>query len=165
MHKYVSLYEDFIIEAYEKDYLAWKRKNVSLRGIKDIYNTDNDGMAKYGSGLYTVPLSNRSMAKEYGKVYFLVNAIPKHPKIVLSVNDAEMFMQDLVSKYCKENGVKRDNWYFSENTTIPIEMEKLGYDGLIIKGREMVNYKPENILYFENENQLHNYYENKYMNK
>jgi hypothetical protein len=38
-------------------------------------------------------------------------------------------------------------------------MQKLGFDGIIIKGREMVNYKPENVLYFSNENQLINYYE------
>ena len=142
-----------------KEYLKWKRKNVSLRGIADRYSEDNSGMAKYGSGLYTAHLSNRSLAKEYGDVYFVVNGIPKHPKIVVSVNEAEMFMQDLVSKYCKENGVKRDNWYFSENTTVADEMIKLGYDGLVIKGREMVNYKPENVLYFENEEQLENYYE------
>jgi hypothetical protein len=39
------------------------------------------------------------------------------------------------------------------------EMIKLGYDGLIIKGREMVNYKPsEDVRYFEDENQLEMYY-------
>jgi hypothetical protein len=40
-------------------------------------------------------------------------------------------------------------------------MIKLGYDGLIIKGREMVNYNPDNnkIKYFETENQLYMYYE------
>lgn len=35
----------------------------------------------------------------------------------------------------------------------------MGYDGVIIKGREMVCYKPVNILYFKNEIQLMNYYE------
>ena len=35
---------------------------------------------------------------------------------------------------------------------------KLGFDGIIIKGREIVNYKPENVLYFKDEQQLENYY-------
>jgi hypothetical protein len=39
------------------------------------------------------------------------------------------------------------------------EMLKLGYDGLIIKGREMVNYTPKDIKYFKNENDLQRYYE------
>jgi hypothetical protein len=40
-------------------------------------------------------------------------------------------------------------------------MIKIGYDGLIIKGREMVNYTPDNdkIRYFNNENELMMYYE------
>jgi len=49
--------------------------------------------------------------------------------------------------------------FFEENTTMEDEMLILGYDGLIIKGREMVNYSPENIKYFKTENQLHHYYE------
>jgi hypothetical protein len=39
------------------------------------------------------------------------------------------------------------------------EMLNLGYDGLIIKGREMINYSPEDIKYFKTENELKNYYE------
>lgn len=42
-------------------------------------------------------------------------------------------------------------------------MLDLGYDGLVIKGREMVNYKPKDVLYFENEDQLKKYYENNIM--
>ena len=40
-------------------------------------------------------------------------------------------------------------------------MMKMGYDGIIIKGREMVNYKPDmnEIKFFSNENQLIHYYE------
>jgi hypothetical protein len=149
---------DFLNESEHKDYLSWKRKNVTLRGLKDFYG-ENNGMAKYGSGLYTAALGNREMAREYGKVYFVVNAIPKKPKILFSTNEAEMFLQDLVTKYCKEHNVNRDNSFFSKNTTIAEEMKKNGYDGLIIRRREMVNYfPPENILYFENENQLYQYY-------
>ena len=64
-------------EKEPSSYKTWKRKNVTLRGIKNIDSTDNNGMAKYGQGLYTAFLGNRSMAKEYGDVYFVVNAIPK----------------------------------------------------------------------------------------
>jgi len=42
----------------------------------------------FGKGLYTVPLSNKSMAKQYGKVYFVVFAKPLKPKIVSTVNHA-----------------------------------------------------------------------------
>jgi hypothetical protein len=38
------------------------------------------------------------------------------------------------------------------------EMLKLGFDGLIIKGREMVHYNPKDILYFKTEEELINYY-------
>lgn len=38
-------------------------------------------------------------------------------------------------------------------------MINLGYDGLIIKGREMVNYKPHDIKYFETESELFSFYE------
>ena len=37
-------------------------------------------------------------------------------------------------------------------------MLKLGFDGLIIKGREMVNYKPENVKYFKTEEELYDYF-------
>ena len=42
------------------------------------------------------------------------------------------------------------------------EMEKLGYDGIEIKGREMVNFKPEDVRYYRTENELMNYYENNF---
>jgi len=37
-------------------------------------------------------------------------------------------------------------------------MLNIGYDGLIIKGREMVNYIPKDIKYFKNETELQLYY-------
>ena len=152
----ISKFEQFINES-ENTYLSWKRKNVSLRGIKELGN-DNGVYGSFGKGLYTVPLGNKSMAREYGKVYFVVNAIPKNPKIVQNLNNAEIFRQQLVNKYCKEHGVDYDTRYFDENTTIEDEMIKQGYDGIIIKGREMVNYTPKDILYFETENELEQYY-------
>ena len=66
---------------------------------------------------------------------------------------------DAIQDFCKEHDLKVSKKSFYENTTIEDEMQKLGFDGIIIKGREMVNYKPENVLYFSNENQLINYYE------
>lgn len=143
-------------------FLKWKRKNVTIRGVKDknSFYTGNNGMASYGSGLYTAFLSNKQLAKQYGEVYFVVNAIPKHPKVVNTVNDAEIFIQTIITNFCKQNGVPRSNDFFYQKTTISEEMQRLGYDGLIIKGREMVNYKPDNILYFKTENALQDYYYN-----
>ena len=148
---------EFINET-RQDYLRWKRKNVTLRGIKEL-GKHNEVYGSFGKGLYTVPLSNKAMAKTYGDVYFLVNAIPKKPYVVQGINAAEMLRQGLVDKFCKKNGKDYDPRYFDANTTMEKEMQDNGYDGLIIKGREMVNYNPpEDVLYFENERQLENYY-------
>ena len=143
------------------EYLSWKRKNVTLRGIKELGN-DNEVFGSFGKGLYTTPLSNRSMAKEYGKVYYVVNGKPKKPKVVNNLNEAEIWIQKLVNNFCKENNKEYDLRYFEDNTSIEKEMLDLGYDGLVIKGREMVNYKPKDILYFENEDQLKMYYEDNF---
>ena len=153
--------QQIIKEEYNRtNYLKWKRQNVTLRGIRDSGSADNGGMAKYGQGLYSAFLGNREMARQYGKVYFLVNAIPKKPKVVYSSNDAEIFLQEVVTNFCKMHGVPRSNDFFSQKTTIADEMQRLGYDGLIIKGREMVNYTPpDNVVYFTDESQLINYYE------
>lgn len=138
-------------------YSLWKRRNVTLRGIKEL-GKDNNVYGSFGRGLYTVPLSNKSMAKEYGEVYFVVNAVPKNPKVVQTLNDAEIFRYNLINKFCEENSREYRISFFEEKTTLEDEMIKLGYDGLIIKGREMVNYKPENIKYFRTENELKEFY-------
>jgi hypothetical protein len=148
-----NLNESFDNNAYN----TWKRKNVTLRGIKNP-GEENGVYGSYGKGLYTVPLGNKAMAKQYGEVYYLVNAIPKKPKIVNNLNDAEMLRRNLVNNFCIENGVKYNMRYFEDNTSMDKEMLKLGYDGLIIKGREMVNYTPTNVKYFKTENQLVNHY-------
>lgn len=141
------------------EFLAWKRKNVTLRGIKEA-GSDNGVYGSYGRGLYTAFLSNRAMARGYGEVKFVVNAIPKKPKIVDSLNNAEMWRQQVVMNYCKKHG-KSYNWaFFDDNTTLEDEIQALGYDGLIIKGREMVNYTPSDVKYFTTERQLENYYYN-----
>ncbi len=147
-----------IQENADHGYSLWKRRNVTLRGIKSL-GSDNEVYGSFGKGLYTVPLGNKSMAKTYGSLYFVVNAVPKHPKVVDSLNNAELLRQKLVNDYCKQNGMDYNLRYFEKNTSMEAEMLKLGYDGLIIKGREMVNYKPENVQYYENENQLYHYYE------
>lgn len=153
--KYKKFFEDFD----NSQYLSWKRKNVTYRGIKTL-GVENEVYGSWGKGLYTVPLSNKSMAKQYGTLYFVVNAIPKKPKIINGVNDAEMLRQRLVNDFCKKHGKEYSLSFFEANTSMEEEMLKLGFDGLIIKGREMVNYTPEDILYFQNENQLIQYYEN-----
>jgi hypothetical protein len=141
-----------------EDYSKWKKKNVTLRGIKEM-GKPNDVYGSFGKGLYTVPLSNKSMAKQYGDVYFVVNGRPKNPKIVDSLNNAEILRQKLINDFCKKHNKDYSLRFFEENTTMEDEMLILGYDGLIIKGREMVNYSPDNIKYFKTENQLRHYYE------
>lgn len=147
-------------EAFDSDYKSWKRKNVTIRGVREMGQENNAG-AMLGSGLYTAALSNRDLAKKYGKVYFVVGAIPKNPKVFNTLNDWEIwFYNTLVYQFSKAKGKefpdKRD---FNAETTIESEMQKLGYDGIIIKGREMVNFTPGDVLYFENENQLSDYYD------
>lgn len=148
-----------ITEQSRQDYLRWKRKNVTLRGMKERYS-ENNGGARFGSGLYTAFLSNRQMAREYGKVYFVLNAIPKNPKIVQDTNIAEIFLQRLINKWCEERNLPYDPNEFFKHTDIRTEMLNIGYDGLVVKGREMVNYNPpDNVKYFETERQLQMYYD------
>lgn len=150
--------EDFS-EQSQKKYLKWKRENVSFRGMQET-GVQNGGSAMLGRGLYSAALSNKSMAKGYGKLHFAVNAIPKKPIKFKSLNDWEIwFYNTLVFNYSKALGKefpdKRD---FNAKTTIEAEIQKMGYDGVIIIGREYVNYKPENVLYFNDEKELKDYY-------
>ena len=125
-----------------KEYLKWKKKNVSFRGMKDT--TQPNGMASsiLGDGLYTASLSNKSMAKQYGELYYVVNAVPKNPLVFKTLNSWEIWMQD-----------KYDKREFEKVTSIEKEIMKMGYDGVILTGREMVNYTPpESVRYFRYEN-------------
>jgi len=153
----IKTIEKYPLNEASDGYSKWKRKNVTLRGIKEL-GKPNEVYGSFGNRLYTAVLSNKSMAKSYGDVYFVVNAIPKNPKIVYNLNDAEILIHKLISNYCKDKNAAYSHKYFFDNTTIADEMQKLGYDGLIIKGREMVNYKPENIKYFKTEDELKKYY-------
>jgi hypothetical protein len=153
----VTIARGYLNENIE-DYSKWKRKNVTLRGMKELGKA-NEVYGSFGKGLYTVPLSNKAMAKQYGKIYFVVNGIPRKPKIVDSLNNAELLRQKLINDFCKKHNEDYSPRFFESNTTMEDEMLKLGYDGLIIKGREMVNYTPKDIKYFKNENDLQRYYE------
>ncbi len=139
-------------------YLSWKRKNVTLRGMKEI-GQENGGMAMLGQGLYTAFLGNKKMAKGYGTVNFVVNAIPRNPKVFRNLNEWKIwFQQTIVFPISKALG---KNYPDSRDVNdIREAVMKLGYDGIVIKGREMVNYTPpDNIMYFQNEIQLEDYYE------
>ena len=150
------------------NYLKWKRENVTYRGINNDEKEENGGGALLGQGLYTAYLSNKSMARGYGKVYFLVGAKPKNPKVFNTLNDWEIwFYNTLVFSYSKAKGkTYPDRKDFDSQTSISEELQKMGYDGIAIRGREMVNFTPEEdkIMYFENENQLYRYWEFKFGN-
>lgn len=141
----------------QREYLKWKRANVSYRGMA-VVGQKNGGSAVLGNGLYTAALSNKSMARGYGDVYFVVNAIPKNPKVFNNFNEWEIwFYEKLVSQYTTDQQYPRQKDFY-DKTTIEAEMQKMGYDGIVIKGREYVIYKPENIKYFKTEDELKNYY-------
>jgi hypothetical protein len=142
----------------EITYKEWKRKNVTLRGMKSV-GEDNGVYGSLGNGLYTVPLSNKAMAKQYGTVYFVVNAIPKKPKIFDGLNSWEIFRHKLKQKALGLDSSAMDVRDFEKNGhKIEDEMKKMGYDGAIIKGREMVNYEPKDVKYFKTEQELENYF-------
>jgi hypothetical protein len=144
------------------DYNKWKRKNVVYRGISSDSTLDvaNGSGARFGRGLYMVPLSNKAMAKGYGTVYYVVNGKPKNPMVFKDANLAEIWIQQnlIYNKY-------KDAREFEANTSIEKEMLKLGYDGIEIKGREIVNFTPENVKYYLNDNQLIQHYEHYIENK
>lgn len=157
--KLITILEDM----NDKAYLKWKKNNITIRGVKNKGEENNAG-AMLGRGLYTAFLSNKSLAREYGKVHFVLGAIPKKPKVFNTLNEWEIwFYNTLVYGFSKANGNeypdKRD---FSAKTTIEDEVMKLGYDGIVIKGREMVNFTPnmDDIKYFEDEYDLKRYYAN-----
>ena len=122
------------------DYLKWKRKNITLRGIREP-GEQNGVYGSFGEGLYTCSLSNRAMARQYGKVYFVVNGRPFHPKKFQGLNNFEIFRQ----KYESVSAMRSD-------------LILQGYDGVEIPGREMVSYAPQNVYYFSEETNLINYY-------
>lgn len=131
--KYISFYERIDPEKYDKPaYLSWKRKNVTLRGMKE-FGIENDYWdSTMGAGLYTAFLGNKAMAKEYGKVYFVVNAIPKHPKVVRSINEWEIYRHGVMKDFCEKVGEPYSRSCFNTKTELGKEIQKLGFDGVII---------------------------------
>lgn len=144
----------------KKAYSDFVRKHVTYRGMRGnpYDDPENNAGARFGRGLYTT--KDKSMARQYGTLWFVVGAIPKNPKIFNTPNDAEIWLQqNLYYPYSKSLGLDYDQRQFFANTTIEDEMQKLGYDGIVIKGREMVNFKPEDVRYFPNEVQLRQYFD------
>lgn len=142
------------------DYLKWKRKNVTLRGMKEL-GKENGVAARFGDGLYQAYLSNMRFAKTYGDVYFVVNGRGKKPKVVQSPNYAEIFIQNVINAYNKEHNIERYSDFY-KHTDVKTEVLKLGYDSLEISGVEMVNYAPDmdKIKFFKTESELQQYYYN-----
>jgi hypothetical protein len=162
LNKIIQIIQEEVSNFNNNDYLKWKRANVTLRGMSVEGDIENGAGAMLGQGLYTAFLSNRAMAKQYGDVYFVVGAIPKHPKVFNTLNDWEIWRGNtLIYNYSKVNGINHsDMRYFDEHTSISAELQKMGYDGIVIKGREMVNFTPsDNIHYFRTEQQLENWYD------
>ncbi len=153
-------------EFNQRAYLKWKRENVSYRGMQEV-GQENGGSAILGHGLYTAALSNKAMAKSYGTLRFAVNAIPKKPIKFKTLNDWEIwFYNTLVYNYSKAAGKSHpDKRDFYAHTTIEAEIQKMGYDGVMIIGREYVNYTPQNVMYFTSEAHLKEYYEYTFVNE
>jgi hypothetical protein len=150
MNLHIKLFESFNDASYKQ----WKRKNVTLRGMKEI-GIDNGVHGLLGKGLYTVPLSNRSMARSYGEVYFVVNGRPKNPRKFQTLNTWEIWYQNNIKQ------IKPDMTSDRTDVDIAKEMLLMGYDGIEIVGREMVNFKPEEVMYFKKESDLIDYYDTK----
>ena len=108
------------------EFLSWKRKNVTIRGIKEA-GLENDAGAMLGRGLYTAALSNKDLAKQYGRVNFVVNAIPKKPKVFNNLNDWEIWEYNvLINNYCKEYDVRQN------------KKEAVKENALLLKAKELL---------------------------
>lgn len=157
--------EALVLEAMDPNYKKWRKANVTYRGTREDNPWPLDGIneyeGKFGYGLYTTPLSNKKMTKEYGKTWLIVGAIPDNPMKFNSINAAEIFFQG----YAIKNGKGKDDIdklrNFWKNTSIDKELTKLGYDGVEIKGREMVLFNPDKnkLKAFETERQLEKWYD------
>jgi len=158
----------FVVEAMDPNYKKWRKANVTYRGTREDNPWPLDGIdeyeGKFGKGLYTTPLSNKAMTKDYGKTWLIVGGIPKNPIKFRSINDAEIWFQ----QYAVKNGKGADDidkirnfWSGKSGRTIDSEMTKQGYDGVLISGREMVLFNPdkEKLRAFETERQLEKWYD------
>lgn len=154
-----SLIVEVLYDEDRKAYLAWKRKNVSYRGVRQD-GEENGAGAMLGRGLYTAALSNKSMTKQYGDTFFVVNAVPKNPMVFNSLNEWEIWVhRELYGRYKTPSGFP-DQREFFKHTTIEDAMQEMGYDGIVIRGREMVNFKPpDDVRYYKDEGQVRSYWE------
>jgi hypothetical protein len=152
--------QEAIMDTQErKEYLAWKRKNVSLRGLSEEGKDENGAGARFGRGLYTAALSNKSMARGYGTVYYVVNAVPKHPIVFRDTNAAEIWIGNTLMPMYIGKSQFPDSRKFYKMTTLEDAIMKLGYDGLMIQGREMVNYAPpDDVQYYRDESQVESHW-------
>lgn len=147
--------EDFNKNAYS----TWKRRNITYRGmINEPYeNPENGGGAMLGRGLYTT--KDKSMARKYGTLWYVLGGIPSKPLKVDTLNAWEVWTyRNLYEPVADENdqvGIKNFN---KLGLTFEGEIMKLGYDGIIIKGREMVHFNPSDVRYFRNERDAQEYF-------
>lgn len=150
-----NIFEDIVDDSA---YKRWKRDNVTYRGVSDNTGTRSTIL---GKGLYTAPASNKSFAKTYGTLMMVVGGVPEKPKIFNTLNDWEVFFYNkLVYPYSIKKGNDfPDRRDFEAETTIEDEMKRLGYDGVIIKGREMVKYDAKDVKMFRTETELRSYYD------
>ena len=125
---------------------------MTIRGIGKNY-----GGEMLGRGLYSAFLSNRDLAKQYGDVVFVLGGYPDHPLVFGGLNEWEIWSQRLKIKFSKEGG--HDYRDYSKYRDLTEDIMALGYDGVVIKGREMVNYVPKNVMFFDNEFELEKFYE------
>lgn len=144
----------------EAGFKKWRRSNITYRGVADeAVDGENGRSGMLGRGLYTAPSSNKAMTREYGKTRLVANARPKNPKVFDDLNRWQIWEQN--NLYPKDaNGFPDARLFGKEGKTIEGEMQKMGYDGIEIKGREMVHFAPpDNVVYFSNEQQARQYYE------
>ncbi len=118
----------------------WKQDCVTVRGCKTNPSEANGVFGSLGTGLYTCPLSNIAMAKTYGSLYFVTYAKPQFAKVFQGLNDWEIWRYNAL--YSQFGDANR----FYEVTTIKQQMIAMGFDGVIIQGREMVNFLPKDEL-------------------
>ena len=90
-----KIFEEITNDLNRSSYLKWKKKNVSLRGVKN-YGEENGGDSILGKGLYTAALSNKALSKEYGTVYYVVNSLPKNPKVFDTLNDWQIWFGNVI---------------------------------------------------------------------
>jgi len=154
-------------EAMDPNYRKWRKNNVSYRGSRkdDPLDGIDEYDGKFGKGLYSTPSSNKTMTKDYGTRFILVGAVPSNPLKFRNVNEAEIWLQQMMIRVMKERKKGEDDIdslrNFHKYSSIEKEVTKLGYDGIMIVGREMVLFNPKerDVKVFKTEKQLEMWYD------